>query len=648
MKLLVELQKQVGAMSSLRRAWFTSFNTDIEFVETYVIPTILGANTPRNRLEYEQLQQEMTARQIDCRVFCDPRFLETHRIKRTCIPVHGIRPQRARGQFSEKSLFHPKVIYLEDDKGKRVIGAGSANLTVSGWGRNLEAFQFFEVKSRRNYREVRSFFEKICEAVDIECALDNRRNFPVDEEPWRFVHSYQETTFPEQLLSGAIDIDVAVWSPYLPRDLRSLLDKLERATSAQKLRIHLVADRSAGYVRTPWSEQLSLLQHDGRLTFRQNPTPMDHRTELCHAKIWKVPGKLALGSWNFTGPGSNSLRDVKGDWHPDNNVEAGFIIDDRHGWLQACGEVLRLGPEHCATDEQLKTDELKVPSLPPFDLHVRFDWRAQTYQFEGKWLETGRPDTDYAVRLPGVTEPVPLVWNGHLVPASPGALVMDDSALLRDRVFRVFEVVRHDQEVFRGMVSELHVDSRRAQHFDSLADLFDAWVHGDDVEELDILRSRVPLDNDAFADDAHEEQALDHREAATGNASGLPISYFRLFQSVHAFRQKLLGLKTLEGLDQHVFSLPGCLLELVGKVRHELASPGREVFHWFLVHEVQWLCECARGRRRKLAYGYRQNEPGYSPVPESRWQVLTLPAAPTPAVSAQYLDHVRKQWEQHA
>lgn len=167
MKLLAELQKQVGRMGTLRRAWFTSFNTDIEFVETYVLPATLGANTPRNRIEYEQLQQELTKEDIDFRVFCDPRFLETNRVKRTCIPVHGIRPQRKREWFSEASLFHAKVIYLEDREGKRVIGAGSANLTLSGWGRNLEVFQFFEISTYTNYREIRRFFEHLCDAADI-------------------------------------------------------------------------------------------------------------------------------------------------------------------------------------------------------------------------------------------------------------------------------------------------------------------------------------------------------------------------------------------------------------------------------------------------------------------------------------------------
>lgn len=647
MKLLAELQRQVGMLDVLRRAWFTSFNTDIEFVERHVLPATLGADTPRNRLEYEQLQQELTTQDIDFRVFCDPRFLETHRIKRTCIAVHGIRPQRAwnrdKDGFSSNSLFHPKVIYLEDRKGRRVIGAGSANLTVSGWGNNLEAFRFFEVKTYRNYKEIRSFFEQLCEAADIDCNLDARPRFSPEVEPWKFVHSFQDTTFPAQLLSGAADADLAVWSPYLPQDLDELLQRLERAADAEQLRVHLVADRSAGHVRTGWSSTLAQLQQSGRLSFCKNPAHLDMRMELCHAKVWKVAGKLAIGSWNFTAPGSNSLRKDNGDWHPDNNVEAGFIIDDDHDWRQACGDVVAIGPEHCATAEQLKDEGLVVVPLPPFDLHVSFDWHTQAYGFDGQWME-GRPDAGYEIFLPGVTKPRPLEWNGHNRPISPTGITVDDRALLQDRVFRVF---RGEELVMRGIVSELQTSARRAQHFESLEDLFDALAVGDDIAELGTLPFRISLDTDTFADDTQDEPRPDHEKAAKETDTCSPLSYFRLFRSTHAFRQKLQSLEKLERLDHQVFKWPGCLQELVDKVRGELGKPGREVFHWFLVQEVNWLCESAHAMRRKLVHGRKQREPEYEPVPESRWRALRLPAVKAPAVVPGYLEQVNQQWEQH-
>lgn len=647
MKLLAELQKQVGMMGLLRRAWFTSFNTDIEFVERHVLPATLGAETPRNRLEYEQLQQELNTRKIDFRVFCDPRFLETHRIKRTCIPVHGIRPQRAwngdKDGFSRHSLFHPKVIYLEDCKGHRVIGAGSANLTVSGWGNNLEAFRFFEVKSYRNYKEIHSFFDRLCEAADITSPLDARPRFSREIEPWQFVHSYQDETFPEQLLCSAANIDLAVWSPYLPQDLDEFLQRLERAADAKQLRVHLVADRSAGHVRTGWNPALAQLQQSGRLSFRKNPAHLDTRMELCHAKIWKVAGKLAIGSWNFTAPGSNSLRKDNGDWHSDNNVEAGFIIDDNHDWQDACGDVFAIGPEHCATADELNDEGLVVDPLPPFDLHVSFDWHTQIYEFEGQWME-GRPDAGYEIFLPGVTEPQPLEWNGHSRPISPCSITVDDRTLLQDRVFRV---VRGQELVMRGIVNELQTSARRAQHFESLEDLFDALAMGDDVADLGYLPFRIPLDNDTFADDTPDGPQQDHKESSQDTDTRAPLSYFRLFHSTQAFRQKLQGLEKLEQLDQQVFIWPGCLQELVDKVRSELGKPGREVFHWFLVQEVNWLCESALAMRRKLVYGRKQREPKYEPVPESRWQALRLPSVKAPTVAARYLEQIKQQWVQH-
>lgn len=650
MKLLAELQKQVGRLDDLHRAWFTSFNTDIEFVERHLLPAVLGANTPRNRLEYEQLQQELTSREIDLRVFCDPRFLETHRIKRTCIPIHGIRPQRARkgdkSGFSKNSLFHPKVIYLESREGRRVIGAGSANLTVSGWGLNVEAFRFFDVKTSRNYEEIRSFFQNLCDAADIECTMAARPRFSRnEEEPWRFVHSYQDESFPEQLLPRAADADLEVWSPYLPRDLDEFIQRLQRAANVEKIRVRLVADRSADHVRTGWNQALAKLQKSGRLSFHKNPTPLDTRMELCHAKVWKVADKLAIGSWNFTAPGSNSLRNDNGEWHPDNNVEAGFIIEhDDHYRMQICGDVLVIGEGDCATQQQLKEEELIVAPLPPFDLHVSFNWRTQTYGLQGQWIE-GRPEAGYEICLPGVPERRPLEWNGHRRPISPIGIEVDDRVLLQNRVFRV---LRGERLVMSGIVSELQTLARRAQHYESLEDLLDALAMGDHAADLGSLPFRMPLlDSDTFPDDASDGPQADQDAAGQTTDARAPLSYFRLFHSARAFQQKLQALEKLEQLDQQVFMWTGCLQELVGKVREELKKPDREVFHWFLVQEVNWLSESAHAMRRKLVHGRMKREPKYEPVPEYRWRALWLDPVKLPTVEVGYLEQVKQQWRQH-
>ncbi|CAE6839590.1 hypothetical protein [Paraburkholderia nemoris] len=641
MKLLAELQKQVGRLGALRRAWFTSFNMDIEFVETYVLPALIGANTPRTRLEYELLQHQLTQNHIDVRIFCDPRFVETRRIKRTCIPVHGIRAQRIEQWFSKDSLFHPKVIYLEDIDGKRIVGAGSANLTVSGWGRNLEAFRFLDITTRENYREVRAFFEHLCRAADIDCTLDNRRRFPGEQESWRFVHSFQFDTFVSQLFADATESELAVWSPYLPHDLAAFIEQLRVASGIADLRVHLVTDRIEGkYLRTQWNEALAKMLAAGDVVFHDAPLEREPAPDLYHAKLWKIRGRLALGSWNFTGPGSNSKCDENGKWHLDNNVEAGFIIDDRHSWRDACGKQFVAGKDDCASAELLQKEELDVTGLPPFDLHVSFDWRSHAYLFVGKWLE-GVAQNTYSVRLPGVTDAVPLIWTKKGELTQPGRLTVDDRALLRDRVFRVIE---EGKETQRGLISELHTDARRVQAFDTLQDLLEALIQGDDPQSLEDLPFRAPPDDmDAFPDDSvgsvSHEGALDDNAISTRSG----ISYFRLFQSMHAYQRKVASLEKIEDLDRFAFSLPGCLLELVDKTRAQIECNDRPMFTWFLAYEVRALCEFALKHRNRLTGNQARRDPAYEAVPKTRWAELKLPSPTLPkGIAPEYVEYVRE------
>ena len=643
MKLLQELREQVATLGEIRRAWFTSFNMNIEFVETFVLPVTLGVNTPRTRLEYELLQRELSDKGIEFRVFCDPRFLDTSHIKRTCIGIHGVRPSRMAERFSDASLFHPKVIYLEDKAGKRVIGAGSANLTIEGWGRNIEVFKFFEIGSSENYRSIRAFFDSVCQAAGVDEKLSARHKFTSAQEKWRFVHSMQKETFPEQMLGGANGTDLVVWSPYLPKDLAGFIRGLQHAAGIQDLHVHLVPDLLEGkFLRTLWTPALkALLKPPDSLSFHANPAPRRTSTELCHAKVWKASGKLGIGSWNFTGPGSNSLLDEQDRWHPDNNVEAGFIISDRHPWEAACGQRLGLGEQNCASAELLAREGLAVVPLPPFDLQVSFDWNKGSYEFVGRWLEEDRRSEGWSILLPGVKHSLPLRWNRRGEPAQPVVPRIDDSVLLRDRVFTV---CRGADIVHRGLVIERKPEFRRAQAFASLQDLLEMLAQGDDPQSMEDLPLRIApgtTDPDESPPTAKEE-SLPSDGAAAASRGG--ISYFKLFQSVQSYRLRLASIERLDALDRLAFSTPGCLLELVEKTQRELVTPAREIFNWFLAREVHALCKFAHSRRKSLMRGAPERHGEYEPVPKARWQELVLKLPPSPeGISAEYLRLVERQ-----
>ncbi len=637
MKLLPAFEDQIKHLGSLRRAWFTTFCFDIEFFETYVLPATLGAERPRSRLEFEQLQHDITQMGIDVRVFCDPRFIETNRIKRTCVPVHGIRPERLE-RFGKDSLFHPKVILLEDCNGKRVVGVGSANLTLSGWGRNVEAFCFRRLNNRENYRDVRTFFQELCRLAAVVQPWA-RADFPDQKSDWRFVHSFQDKSFATQIMGDDRKSDLVVWSPYLPRDLAGFVARLATVGGGERLNVHLVPDRIHGrFLRTEWSAELEGMTASGRLVFYEPPFGTDPKSDLRHAKIWKIGDRLAVGSWNFTGPGSNCMPPDAGGTHSAYNVEAGFIIDDRNPWRDACGKPLEIGRLDFASAELLTEEALSHEPLPPFDLQVCFDWRAQAYRFDGQWLGTGPRDV-FTVKLPGVGM-VALKFRRDGKPVQPGVLPLDDRVLLRDRVFRVHEDGR---EIHQGLVTERNVASRTAQHFSDLHDLLEATIHGDDRETLVHLPFRATTEDDDPADDMppHGPEDGDPGTQAGETTAPRTISYYRLFQAMAAYGRRLAAIPSLELLEREVFFMPGSLTELIEKSREALDGPGSPVFKWFLGCEVSSLCRMAQKRRQKLVRSRTARQALYEAVPNRRWETVTIAKPPPPpGVYGSYSDHV--------
>lgn len=622
MILLKTFASQLAACGDLKRVWLTSFNIDIEFIETYILPTVLGAEIPRTRMDYEALQLELNERGIDFRVFCDKRFISTDQNKRTLIPVHGVSPNKqepdgsgiAGMRFNEESLFHAKVIYIEGKDG-RVLGSGSANLTVSGWGRNREVFQFVPLDEEEMYRSVRNFFQVLFQNVDESCPLEEKRKFERTKARARFCHSFQDVSFLDQLLGEWQHEELAIWSPYLPKDLAALIDTVRTKFEQPDLHVHLVADRVEGrYLRTSWSESLQALVDDRALTFHQFPVAGDDRLTMTHAKLWKTDSHLAIGSWNFTVPGANVAWGVE-DESLQTNIEAGLIFADKSDLNTYLGPEIEVVGDLFATESELKAEALDVPEALPFDLRVEFHWGNLTYRISGVWNREGVPEAAYSVKVPSVEQPVELHWMPQ---ASRLKLVeipiSDTRSLLTEHRYAIF---RQGKACGTGLLIETAVTNRRAQQYGDLKSLLDAMGYEGAEPSLEDADFRVRegengetrVDGLFYSNDG--PQALDA-------PSGLgDISYFRLFAATFQYAAHLRGIESMRGLEQWAFTRPGCLEELVMKARERIDKTERSVFNWFLAMEVNELCELARRCRKALI-------PADEGIHLSRWKDLNV------------------------
>lgn len=628
MKLLQAFKDQLSLLGPLKRVWFTSFNINTDFIETYLLPTILKMDAPRNRMDYESFQMELTQKNIDLRIFCDKRVLEPDQYKRTAIAIHPV-SVRAFSDFegkSDESLFHPKVIFLEDTNGKMILGAGSANLTVSGWGRNQEVFSFHVVSSDAQYNDVSRFFSELGRQINLDNTLRVTRRSFGDDLNWRFVHSFQKKTFITQLFDGMDAKRLTVWSPYLSGDVPQLMESIRHASRTPGLKFSVVPDRIEGrYIRTPWSESLSDSLEKGDLSFRAPPGKKPDNIELVHAKIWLASGshasRLAIGSWNFTHSGASSFKR--------RNIEAGILIDYEKA-PNITGDVIPVSAADFASDEMLVKESLSLPETLPFDLQVTFDWHTGNYQVEGQLFQKDHHQP-YSIKLPGFKKSIALSWrtrrnNNDVWPLEPIELnVVDNEALLSDHSYAV---ELQGVTVYRGLILELGQKYRRAQGYDTLQDLLDGLVNGDDPTTTDKVVLRDVLRNGGGPD---EELPL-----PVVAKSHDTMTYFRLFYAIEQYRLRLRAVQSFEQLEKWLFTYPGCVQELATKVHQQLDAEPGTVFNWFLAQEVNTLYDVALERYEDFRERYVSKQP-----PQAKWSTLKVKLPKLPAEIAEHKAYLR-------
>jgi len=624
MKLLSEFQEQVKQLGLLKRVWLTSFNLSVDFIEQHLLPVVVAMDSPKNRMDYEVFQKELVDKKIDFRVFCDKRMLNNLDTKRTSIDIFGVSP-RSLDDFSKQSLFHPKVIYLEDVDGKAILGAGSSNLTMSGWGRNQEAFAFRKVSTAEQSAQIRLFFKGVIEGFNLR--LGN--NYWGIEKSWQFVHSFQPETFLEQFVTPN-DKELAIWSPYFPKDLSEFIQKIKTQSMVNELKMSITPDRIEGKViRTQWSEGIQQLVDSGELSFYENAIAKHANTELCHAKIWKTMSKLAIGSWNFTGPGSNSLLNEKSMKSEYNNIEAGFIFKHKDAISNSLGKKFNGGKECFASTKFLEDEKLEIPEELPFDIKVFFNWQIQQYTFEGKWCHSDKNKT-YKIKLPDLdTFIIPTKRTSSSIGLAPH-LISSPKELLTQHAFDIYV---DKNVVYRGLIIETKVQHRRVQTYDSLDDLLDSLITNVDPENSPsvIIRKELEVDQELF------EDAVADAEVSTE----VVTSYFRLFQATDTFEKKIITTDTLEQLEKLLFVYPGCLSELAEKIQYRFDHSDPEVFNLFLDGEFNFLADVARKQYNKLRLKGASRVP-----PHNKWQQLNVNSPLLPKElekSKRYIDLIKKE-----
>lgn len=596
MKLLKTFRQQVKEIGPVRRAWFTTFGMNLELVEKYVLPALVGADVPVTLSDYEQVQAQAfpddeDQEPIDIRIFHDARAGAAEKVKSTSVSLFPVDFRIAPLQRNEEILrggfFHPKVIYLEGDNGT-VIGAGSANLTIGAWARNREVFEFRKLKGHDNRQEVTKFFKR----VHAWCGLKDDFSMPPvprDErnpQDWRFVASTGQESFLDLLTKGIALKErpsgtVTVWSPFLAEDLEGLAREMARKHDVERLAV--VGDRHpAGRIRLSEEAARAFLEKGHSLL--QEPD-FDWVTCHSHAKAWVSRRHVAVGSWNLTGPATGLSRSKR-------NVEAGFVLFGKGGDPEGLSELDLSNSLRSAEELRQETEDwLQEMTPPPVPVSVLFDWRSRRWSWNLPELFRNRALSPQLFLPIGETEPMRI----DLVEQGEGELqVASLSLLLRSRTVQSTYLDKGARRSWPVWIQELHPQERPIARFDRLDDLLAALIQGmpESGNGL-VMQEELP------------ENLTDPLQAGSDGENALEgkISAFRLFAALKQARRLLEAAENPTALRRRVQVYPGCVTEIVERVgeRHREDAGVSPVLRWFAVQELRLLVRTAARRWKELA-----------------------------------------------
>lgn len=582
------LREEAVGFKAIEAAIFTTFNFHPDFFENNVLPALFDIDDHREERR---------------RVKVNHRLLNTN----VCVlydastrPKGGglFRYQRV-GIFRPGRFFHPKLmilagIHLDDERPWIYLTVSSANLTLSGWGKNQEIMGEVWIGSNRQrlYSEVRGALEWLretgggkprtqipaierCLAVmdsmgaDFPEGVSKNASFyfsPLHEEGfWPFLQAGQTAKWD----------DLMVFSPYWGEVKKSLQLANCRTT---RLVPAMLEEGHYGLGRSGIAEcdDLDLL----KLTRLEN-------NRFWHAKTYFLTRgdrmRVGVGSANFTGAGLSGGE--KG------NVEAMLVFDAEARDLEKFIPDLVDLP---LDDPQLPDDNEKDgPEPAPLVIVVVYDWQARQYRifFEPEIDPEAR---EYRLALPGLDAVCLDDVRGSLT-------VSDAKGPVKSSAFRLRYFRLKAEIVFDGLINEINVESSDKQYFHpmSLIEILESWRLPSDTPPM--TKDTEGEDSEGDADPSDQDKE-DNGEQPSSTGFDV-LNFYELYRSVFALRSRLEEARR----DRDTGRLLGFLVtrpDSIYRVAKQAANDATE----HLISRFVVLLEC-----QDLMNEYRKGIPGFNP-----------------------------------
>jgi hypothetical protein len=514
------LWEEAAGFATIKAAVFTTFNFHPEFFEDNVLPALFDIDDGREARRRIQVNHRLLRTEV-CTLYdasTRPKGGGNYRYQRV-------------GVFRPGGFFHPKLMILagthqDDGRPWIYLTAASANLTLSGWGKNQEVIGEAWIGNNQQtlFGEVRDALIWLREngagrahtstpAIDQCLAImksmgGGSSNVASTNASFYFSPLHDDGFWPFlQANQTAKWDDILALSPYWGE----VAENTRLANSCTvRLAPAMLDDGNYGLGRNglPEGAGLELL----KLARLEN-------NRFWHTKTYVLTRgdriRVGVGSANFTGAG------LKGG--ANGNVEAMLVFDvDASDQDKFLPELVPLPMDDPRIPQQ-NTDEGPEPA--ELEITVAFDWKARKYLIYFTPAED--PDSgDYRLVLPGC-EPMPLDGeNGvQTIPDAKGPVSGSSFCL---RYIRAGSVM-----VFDGLINEINVDFGDKPYFRplSLLEILESW--------------RLPADSppmpkgDSLDDDTDPDAGSGPGGGDAPAAQFDVLNFYEMYRSFYALRARM-------------------------------------------------------------------------------------------------------------
>ena len=412
--------------------FFTTYNYEPDFFEEYIVAYLMGFDRKITTIG-ELKDADKWVQDNHIAVYYDKNAMSPGT---SCLTV-PVYPQNI-----SKGVFHPKVIVIygqlkQRNKKAVYLFVSSCNLTVSGYGRNKEAFACVEVKSITLAESLVNFIKALeSSGLDthnqlIEYLMTIKTKNDSVEFLWTYNNKGQKLlNYFEDNCSG----DLIVISPYFdengPKQLLELITKKKKTTL-----IPAVDGETYNIHKNDYQE---LLKQE-KIAFKELLN--EDSSRFIHAKIMKYGDKLFVGSYNFTTAAMKGL-----------NAEAALVFNNNELFNYS---VNNISENRFLPDEQTiaNRDESGADNN---DIFVIFtvQWKESRIYIKSENLEQNEL---YSLRIDGFSED--LVSN---LASDVDLEITTDLAnkLLKHKSFTVY---KNNICCFKGLINEIDSEDYRPE-----------------------------------------------------------------------------------------------------------------------------------------------------------------------------------------